>query len=130
LNHWKTVSSTSYALTGFVAWTLLLLLLMEGIRTFLVLTGRVAANGFTPENEGLSPFMQRFARAHANCIEGLPIFGGLLAIAIMTSRTAITDPLAFWLLEAEANPAARAVRRWIVHGLLMVRGSQEPIISM
>jgi uncharacterized MAPEG superfamily protein len=100
LNHWKTVSSTSYALTGFVAWTLLLLLLMEGIRTFLVLTGRVAANGFTPENEGLSPFMQRFARAHANCIEGLPIFGGLLAIAIMTSRTAITDPLAFGLLGA------------------------------
>jgi MAPEG family len=49
----------------------------EGIRTFLVLTGRVAANGFTPENEGLTPFMQRLARAHANCIEGLPIFGGL-----------------------------------------------------
>jgi hypothetical protein len=32
--------------------------------------------------------MQRLARAHANCIEGLPIFGGLLAIAIMTLRTA------------------------------------------
>jgi len=44
--------------------------------------------------------MQRLARAHANCIEGLPIFGGLLAIAIMTSRTAITDPLAFWFLGA------------------------------
>jgi hypothetical protein len=39
--------------------------------------------------------MQRLARAHANCIEGLPIFGGLLAVAIMTSRTGITDPLAF-----------------------------------
>jgi hypothetical protein len=38
----------------------------EGIRTFLVLTGRVAANGFTPENEGLTPFMQRLARANAN----------------------------------------------------------------
>jgi hypothetical protein len=51
-------------------------------------------------NEGLLPFMQRLARAHATCIEGLPIFGGLLAIAIMASRTAITDPLAFWLLGA------------------------------
>ena len=58
------------------------------------------ADGFTPDNAGLSPFMQRLARAHANCVEGLPIFGGLLAIAIMTSRTAITDPLAFWFLGA------------------------------
>jgi uncharacterized MAPEG superfamily protein len=44
--------------------------------------------------------MQRLARAHADCIEGLPIFGGLLAIAIMTSRTGVTDALAFWLLGA------------------------------
>ena len=94
------MSNTAYALTGFVSWALLLLVLMEVIRTSLVMTGKVAANGFTPDNANLSPFMQRLARAHANCVEGLPIFGGLLAIAIMTSRTDITDPLAFWLLGA------------------------------
>jgi uncharacterized MAPEG superfamily protein len=94
------MSNTAYALTGFVSWALFLLVLMESIRTYLVATKRVAANGFTPDNSGLSPFMQRLARAHANCIEGLPIFGGLLAIAIMTSRTEITDALAFWLLGA------------------------------
>ena len=94
------MSNTAYALTGFVSWALLLLVLMESIRTKLVVTKEVAANGFTPDNSGLSPFMQRLARAHANCVEGLPIFGGLLAIAIMTSRTGITDALAFWLLGA------------------------------
>ena len=94
------MSNTAYALTGFVAWALFLLVLMEGIRTYLVVTRKVAANGFTPDNSGLSPFMQRLARAHANCVEGLPIFGGLLAIAIMTSRTEITDTLALWLLGA------------------------------
>ena len=94
------MSNTAYALTGFVSWALFLLVVMESIRTFLVLTGRVAANGFTPDNSGLSPFMQRLARAHANCVEGLPIFGGLLAIAIMMSRTGITDTLALWLLGA------------------------------
>ena len=94
------MSNTAYALTGFVSWALFLLVAMESIRTFLVLTGRVAANGFTPDNSGLSPFMQRLARAHANCVEGLPIFGGLLAIAIMMSRTGITDTLALWLLGA------------------------------
>ena len=94
------MSNTGYALTGFVSWALFLLVVMEIIRTYLVVTGKVAANGFTPDNSGLSPFMQRLARAHANCIEGLPIFGGLLAIAIMTSRTGITDPLASWFLGA------------------------------
>lgn len=94
------MSNTGYALTGFVSWALFLLVGMEAIRTYLVVTGKVSANGFTPDNFGLSPFMQRLARAHANCIEGLPIFGGLLAIAIMTSRTGITDPLASWFLSA------------------------------
>ena len=67
------------ALLGFIGWSLVLLLLMESIRTKLVLFGEVAANGFDPANSNLSPFMQRLARAHANCVEGLPIFGGLLA---------------------------------------------------
>ena len=71
------MSNTGYALTGFVSWPLFLLVLMETIRTYFVATRKVAANGFTPDNSGLSPFMQRLARAHANCIEGLPIFGDI-----------------------------------------------------
>ena len=94
------MSNTGYALTAFVAWALFLLVLMEAIRTYLVATKRVTANGFTPDNSGLSPFMQRLARAHANCVEGLPIFGGLMAVAVMTSRSEATDPLALWLLAA------------------------------
>lgn len=39
---------------------------MEALRSKLVLTREVAANGFTPDNANLSPFMQRLARAHAN----------------------------------------------------------------
>ncbi|MEZ5646497.1 MAG: MAPEG family protein [Burkholderiaceae bacterium] len=88
------------ALLGFIAWTLTLLVIMEGIRSWLVLTGEVAANGFNPENSNLSPFMQRLARAHANCLEGLPIFGGLLLLAVVAGRSHITDPLAFVLLAA------------------------------
>lgn len=89
------ISASALALTGFITWALLLLVLMEGIRSQLVLLGKVRANGFTPDNAGLSPFMQRLARAHANCIESLPIFGGLLLLAIATDRTGITDPLAY-----------------------------------
>lgn len=94
------MSPTVCALTGFIAWTLGLLVLMEAIRAGLVLSRRVPADGFDPANSRLSPFMQRLARAHANCLEGLPIFGGLMLVAIVTERTAVTDPLAPALLLA------------------------------
>lgn len=114
------ISPSSIALTGFIGWALLLLVLMEVIRSQLVLRGKVAANGFTPDNAGLSPFMQRLARAHGNCVEGLPIFGGLLLVALITDRSAITDPLAYLLLGSRifqslvhlgsSSPAAVTVR--------------------
>ena len=94
------MSATAFALTVFISWALGLLIVMEVIRTYLVISGKVAANGFTPDNAALSPFMQRLARAHANCIEGLPIFGGLLGVAILISKTDVTDPLASTLLAA------------------------------
>jgi uncharacterized MAPEG superfamily protein len=73
---------------------------METIRGCLVVAGKVPANGFTPDNGNLSPFMQRLARAHANCIEGLPVFGGLLAFAIILGKSAATDGLALWFVSA------------------------------
>jgi len=94
------MNPTATALTGFIAWSLFLLVLMEVIRSKLVLTKAIPANGFNPDNSNLSPFMQRLARAHANCVEGLPIFGGLMLIAVVTGRSAITDPLAYVFLSA------------------------------
>jgi uncharacterized MAPEG superfamily protein len=93
-------NATSFALTGFIAWTLALLVLMEVIRSKMVVAGEVPANGFDPGNSKLSPFMQRLARAHANCLEGLPIFGGLMLVALVTGRSGVTDPLALVLLAA------------------------------
>ena len=94
------MSTSALVLTLFIAWALLLLVVMEILRARLVATGRVASNQFTPDNGNLSPFMQRLARAHLNCVESLPIFGGLLVVALVTGRTGATDPLAPWLLGA------------------------------
>lgn len=94
------MTATLQALLGFIAWTLCLLVLMEAIRSWLVLSGAVPANGFTPDNANLSPFMQRLARAHANCLEGLPLFGGLMLVAVVAGRATVTDPLAWVLLGA------------------------------
>jgi uncharacterized MAPEG superfamily protein len=92
------MNPTLTAFVGFVAWSLFLLVLMEAIRSKLVLTKVIAANGFTPDNSNLSPFMQRLARAHANCVEGLPIFGSLMLVAVLAGRSSITDPLAYAFL--------------------------------
>ena len=94
------MSHSLLALTGFIGWTLLLLVTMEVIRSKLVLTGEVPANGFNPENSNLSPFMQRLARAHANCLEGLPVFGGLLLVAVVAGKAEVTDQLACVMLGA------------------------------
>ena len=93
-------SHTAIAFAGFISLALFLIILMELLRTRLVLLGRIRINQFQPDNANLSPFMQRLARAHANCIEGLPIFGGLLLVALVSGQTAITDPLAYALLAA------------------------------
>lgn len=53
----------------------LLLTRMEALRARLVASGGVASNPFAPDSAGLSPFMRRLARTHANCLEGLPRIG-------------------------------------------------------
>ncbi|MGH8820614.1 MAG: MAPEG family protein [Rhodoferax sp.] len=93
-------NSSATVLTLLILWALVLLVLMEVLRTRLVVKGAIAGPQFRPDNANLSPFMQRLARAQSNCIEGLPIFGGLLIVALLTQRAGITDVLAPWLLLA------------------------------
>ena len=93
-------SPSAMVLVGLVAWTLLLLILMELLRTRLILAKSVAANALQPDNANLSPFMQRLARAHANCYESVPFFIGLLLVAMVTGHADITNALAPWLLGA------------------------------
>ena len=93
-------STSAFVLTAFIAWTLFLLILMEVLRTRYLITRTVAANEFRPDNSNLPPYMQRLARAHANCIESFPIIGGLLLVALLTNRADVTNALAMWLLVA------------------------------
>lgn len=94
------MSTSAVVLTLFIAWALFLLVLMEVIRSYLVVSGRARSNEFQPDNANLSPFLQRLARAHANCIESLPVVGGLLLVAIATGHSGLTDTMAPWLLVA------------------------------
>jgi hypothetical protein len=100
------MSTSALVLALFIAWTLFLLVLMESVRTWLVLSGKTPSNSFTPDNASLSPFMQRLARAHANCLENLPVIGGLLLLAIASDLTALTDTLAPWVLLARVTQSS------------------------
>lgn len=94
------MSPSALALTGFVAWTLLLAISIVSYRTFLVLTNQRAANEFHPSGSDVSEFSGRLCRAHANCYENLAMFAGLILLAMVTGNGAITDPLARWALVA------------------------------
>jgi uncharacterized MAPEG superfamily protein len=92
--------ASTFVLTGLIAWTLFLVIVMEVLRTRFLLTKTVGANEFRPDNSNLPPYMQRLARAHANCVESFPIIGGLLVVALLTSRADVTNALAPWLFLA------------------------------
>lgn len=90
-------------LLGFATWTLLLLLGTVGAyRWSRILTGRVPIREFRADQVEGADWYKRAMRAHANCIENLPVFGaivfalyvsgvatplaGLLAVVILVAR--------------------------------------------
>jgi uncharacterized MAPEG superfamily protein len=70
-----------WALLGFVAWTLLLLVLGIGVtRVGQVMRREARANSFNPQVPHGTEAYQRRMRAHLNCIENLPIFASLVLL--------------------------------------------------
>jgi uncharacterized MAPEG superfamily protein len=68
-----------WALLGFAAWTVLLLLSTVGIyRWSRILTGRVPIRDFQADRIEGEDWYRRAMRAHANCIENLPVFGAIV----------------------------------------------------
>ena len=77
------MAATLQALLGFIAWTLLLLVLMEAIRSWLVLSGAEPANGFNPELLEKAGFgVGNFGNIHCHC-QG---YGGARFGKIMPTR--------------------------------------------
>lgn len=96
------MSPTLLTLLGFAAWTLLLVAAIISWRSVLVLRGR-AANDFATTGEDVSPLAMRLSRAHANCVESLPVLAAIVVVAGLGERLAVTDPLAPVLLAARVG---------------------------
>ncbi|UCC14170.1 MAG: MAPEG family protein [Gammaproteobacteria bacterium] len=131
------MSPSATALAGFAAWTLILVLMIGLYRSYLVLTGQRASNQFDPSGADVGEFSRRLCRAHANCYENLPIFGALIAVALITGKSALTDGLAMWFLAARiaqsvihlssTSPTAVTIRfglylaQWMMMAIMAVR---------
>jgi len=66
-------------LLGFAAWTVLLLMATVGVyRWSRILTRRVEIRNFRADQVGGDDWYKRAMRAHANCVENLPVFGAIV----------------------------------------------------
>lgn len=68
-----------WMLLGFAAWTVLLLMTTVGVyRWSRILTRRVEIRNFRADQVEGDDWYKRAVRAHANCVENLPVFGAIV----------------------------------------------------
>lgn len=68
-----------WMLLGFASWTLLLLISTIGVyRWKRILTGRAPIRSFRADPVEGDDWYRRSIRAHANCVENLPVFGAIV----------------------------------------------------
>ncbi len=91
-----------WVLLGFALWTLLVLFATVGVyRWSRILTGRAELAEFRADEPHGSDWYRRAMRAHANCVENLPVYGAItLAIVAAGARSPALDLLAIVLLAA------------------------------
>lgn len=79
------MNTALWVLLAFAAWTILTLLVGVGaVRWRLILTGRRRLNEFPADAPHGSPRYRRAMRAHANCVENLPVYGAVAVTATLS----------------------------------------------
>ena len=91
-----------WTLLGFAGWTVLLLLCTVGVyRWSRILTGTVPIRNFRADQIEGAEWYRRAMRAHANCIENLPVFGAIVLVLYAGNVTgSLVDKLAIAILIA------------------------------
>ena len=98
-----------WALLGFATWTLLLLTATVGVyRWIAILLGRQRIGAFRSDQVEGDDWYRRSVRAHANCVENLPVFG---AIVLTLYVSGVSGPIIDRL--SIAVVAARVVQSMI-----------------
>ncbi len=96
------MSTPLWVLLAFACWTLVVLMIGVGIRRWtLILTGQAQIADFPGDvAHGSTPY-RRAVRAHANCVENLPVYGAIATVAFAAQATGpILDTLAIVVMAA------------------------------
>jgi uncharacterized MAPEG superfamily protein len=98
----NTITIPVWVLLGFAAWTVLTLLTTIGwYRWSRILTGRAEIKDFRADEPQGSDWYRRAMRAHANCLENLPLYTAVVVAMVATGiRSVALDRLAIVLLAA------------------------------
>ena len=84
-----------WTLLGFAAWTLALLIATVGVYRWVnILFARASIASFRSDQLEGEDWYRRGTRAHANCVENLPVFG---AIVFVISSIGLVGPIVDWL---------------------------------
>jgi uncharacterized MAPEG superfamily protein len=76
------MSLSLWMLLAFAGWTLLVLAAGVGVRRWiLIFKGRAELTSFPGDTPHGSEAYRRSVRAHANCVENLPVFGSVVLVA-------------------------------------------------
>src|SRR5207344_3537267 len=91
-----------WTLLGFAAWTLALLMATVGVyRWFNILFSKARIASFRSDQLEGEDWYRRGTRAHANCIENLPVFGAIVfALHVGQVTGPLVDALAVSVLFA------------------------------
>ena len=74
-----------WMLLAFATWTVLVLISTIGVyRWSLILTGQAPINEFRADQVEGADWYRRSMRAHANCVENLPVFGAIVFALYVT----------------------------------------------
>jgi uncharacterized MAPEG superfamily protein len=102
------VTPSLYSLLGFVVWTLLVVMGGIGLpRISAVLARRAPPKSFVADVPHGSERYRRTMRAHANCVENLPLFASLVLMAhAVALESALFEALALAVLPARVAQTA------------------------
>ena len=119
------MSIPQWTLLGFAAWTLLLLVATVGVyRWGMILFRGAAVGSFRSDQLEGAEWYQRGVRAHANCVENLPVFGAIvLVLSVAGIRGGMIDTLCVLLLAARVCQSLVHLSRRQTDAIVAVRFS-------
>jgi uncharacterized membrane protein YecN with MAPEG domain len=77
-----------WVLLAFSLWTIAVLAVGVGLQRWsLILSGRAKLTSFPADEPHGAPQYRRIVRAHANCVENLPVFGAIVFAAYVANAS-------------------------------------------